>query len=143
MRLLLPLILLAGSPAFAADQFDLACEGSKWSKRGGAPEPYKFRAHIDLAAKKWCEGDCKAAQPIASVSDREIMLTDDIVFNAKVDSMREVKFDREVMMFKHNFTQNKPTAAYMGIQAMCKSEAFTPFPSAAPATTVATASAGG
>ncbi|MBO9576117.1 MAG: hypothetical protein J7494_10300 [Sphingobium sp.] len=162
MRLLLPLILLAGSPAFAADQqFDLNCDGTKWTQRGGAGEPIKFRAHIDLAAKKWCEGDCKAVQTIASINDREIMLTDESTFNAKVDSIREVVFDREEMMFKHHYTQNKPAQQYMGIQATCKNEAFTPFPGTgpapvpaavpapvapatpAPATTVATASTGG
>ena len=142
MRLLLPLILLAGSPAFAADQFDIACEGTKWIKRNGTGEPIKIRAHIDLVSKKWCEGDCTAVKTIAAVNDREIILTDDITFNAKTDVMREVKFDREVLMFRHNYTQNKPTPEYMGIQATCKVETFTAFPGTGP-TTVATASAGG
>lgn len=139
MRLLLPLVLLVGSPAFAADQFDIACEGSKWVKRGGIPEPYKVRAHIDIAAKKWCEGDCQAVLPIASVTEREIILTDDVVFNAKVDSMREVSFDREVKMYKNHYTQNKPVAEYMGIQASCTIETFTPFPGTVPATAPAAA----
>ena len=142
MRFLLPLILLVGSPAFAADQFDLACEGTKWIKRGGEGEKYKVRAHVDLAAKKWCEDDCKTLQKIVSFNDREIILTDDTVFNAKVDSMREVTFDREVLMFKNHYMQNKPTQEYVGIQAVCKIETFTPFPGVAPATTVATASTG-
>jgi hypothetical protein len=141
MRLLLSLILLAGSPAFAADQFDLACNGTKWTKRGGTGESYKVRAHIDLAAKKWCEDDCKTVQKIVSANDGEIILTDDTTFNAKTDIMREVKFDREVLMFKHSYIQNKPTPQYMGIQATCKIEAFTAFPGTAP-TTVATASTG-
>lgn len=150
MRLLLPLIILVGSPAFAADQFDLSCEGTKWTKRGGTGERYVVRAHIDLAAKKWCEDDCSKVLNIVSFDKDEIILTDDTVFNAKVDTMREVTFDREVLMFKHHYTQNKPTPEYMGIQAACKVENFTPFPSAAPApapatpaTTVATASSGG
>ena len=138
MRLLLILVLLAGSPAFAADQFDLSCQGTKWTKKGGAGEDYNFRAHIDLAAKKWCDGDCKTVQNIVSVSEDEIVLTDDITYNAKVDMMREVTYDRKVNMFKHHFQQNKPDSQYMGIQATCKTETFTPFPGAT--TTVASAS---
>jgi len=142
MRLLLPLgLLLAGTPAFAADQFDLACDGYKWTKQGSTGEPYKFRAHIDLAAKKWCDGDCKTLQNIDSFTDHEIILTEDTIFNAKVDSTHEVTFDREEKMFKQHFMQNKPTPQYLGVQASCTIETFTPFASVAGATTtVASAS---
>lgn len=142
MRLLLPLsLLLVGSPAFAADQFDIACDGFKWTKQGATGDPYKFRAHIDLAAKKWCEGDCKTVLSIDSFTAREIILTEETIFNAKVDSSREVTFDREEKMFKQHFMQTKPTPQYLGVQASCTVEAFTPFPAAgAETTTVASAS---
>jgi hypothetical protein len=138
MRLLLPLILLVGSPAFAADQFDLACDGTKWIKQGTSGEPYKFRAHVDLAAKKWCNGDCKTVQDIDTISTHEIILTEDRTFNAKVDSTREVIFDREEKTFKDHFMQNKPTPQYLGVQANCTLETFTPFASVASAATGST-----
>jgi len=68
MRCLLPLaLLIAASPAIAADRFDLACRGYKWTTLGGSGETYSFRARVDLAAQKWCDGDCKTAQAIVSI----------------------------------------------------------------------------
>lgn len=129
MRHALPfLLLIAASPAVAADQFDLACKGYKWTKLGGSGEDYSFRVRIDLAAKKWCDGDCKAAQPITSVGDQEVVLTDDGTLNSRMEVAREATFDRKKNSFHYKMRQTRPTDQYLEYQADCKIEPFTPFP---------------
>ena len=124
----LPLLLLAGAPAFAADQFDLACQGTKWTKRGTAGDAYSFRARVDLAARKWCEGECKAVQNIVSSSDDKITFTDEGTLNTRMENSREVTLDRKKGAFIHNFMQVRPEEQILYIAATCKTEAFTPFP---------------
>ncbi len=128
MRYLLPLLLLAGSPAMAADQFDLACKGYKWTKIGGPGEDYSFRARIDLAAKTWCDGDCKARQPIVSVADAELVLADEGTLNSRIEMAREVTFDRKKNSFHYKMLQSRPDEQYLEYQADCTVAPFTPFP---------------
>lgn len=123
-----PLLLLASSPAVAADQFDLACQGQRWTQRGGTASPYSFRLRVDLAAKKWCEGECKAVQTIVSADDDKLVFTDDSTNNTRMDMIRQVTLDRKTNAFVHHFSQYRPDDQLLYIQATCKPEAFTPFP---------------
>lgn len=125
--IVLPLLLLA-SPAVAADQFDLACQGTKWTKRGAAGEAYSFRARVDVAAKKWCEGDCKTVQNLVSATDDKIVFTDEGTLNTRMEAAREVTLDRKKGAFIHNFAQIRPDEQILYIAATCKTEGFTPFP---------------
>lgn len=128
MRLLIPLILLAASPAAAADQFDLACKGYKWTKIGGPSQDYSFRARIDLAAEKWCEGECKAALPIFSVTPDELVLTDEGTLNSRIEMSRRATYDRKTNAFHYLFLQTRPTDDYLETQTVCTTEPFTPLP---------------
>lgn len=129
MRCAVPLlILLAGSPAVAADQFDLACTGDKWTVQGGKSEPYVFRTRIDLAAQKWCEGDCKTVQSLYSATDDKLVLTDEGTLNSRMEMSRVVTFDRKAGNFHYLFVQTRPTDGYLEYWARCTTEAFTGFP---------------
>lgn len=124
----LPLLLVIASPALAADQFDLACKGTRTAQRGGAAEPYSFRVHVDLAAQKWCEEACETVQPMVSVDDDKLVFVDDATLNTRLDLVREVTFDRKTNSFVHHFSQFRPTDAYLSVKAQCTTEASTPFP---------------
>jgi hypothetical protein len=128
MRVVALLLLLAGTPAIAADQFDLACEGKKWTQRGTEGVDDRFRLRIDLAAKKWCEGDCKTVQNVFSVSDDKLVLTDDSTLNTRLEAFRLITVERKTGVFIHHYTQQRPEEQLLYIDAGCKTEAFTPFP---------------
>ncbi len=131
MALILPLALAAGAPALAAeDQFDLACQGHKWTQRGGSGEDFAFRARIDLKAGKWCEGDCKATSAIASVSDDKLMLADEGTLNTRIEMERMVTYDRKANSFHYRYSQFRPTDEYLEYQGSCTAQPFTPFPQA-------------
>ena len=127
-RLIVSFLLLAGSPAFAADQFDLVCEGWKWTKMGGTAQEYDFRVRVDLAAKKWCEGDCKAALPIQSIAADKLVLLDEGTLNSRMEVAREATFDRKANSYHYRLLQTRPTDDYLEYQANCKAAAFTPIP---------------
>ncbi|GEM_PF-1646983 len=124
----LPLLLVVAAPAFAADQFDLACQGTRTAQRGGTAEPASFRVHVDLAAQKWCEDACATVQSLVSATDDTLVFADDVTLNTRLDLVREVTFDRKTGAFSHHFSQFRPTDEYLGIKAQCTTEAFTPFP---------------
>ncbi|MBO9576116.1 MAG: hypothetical protein J7494_10295 [Sphingobium sp.] len=127
-HLVLPLLMLASTPALAADQFDLACQGYKWTKLGGSGEAYNFRVRVDLAAKKWCDGECKAAQSIVSVADDKLVLLDEGTLNSRMEVAREATFDRKAGNYHYKFLQSRPADDYLEYQGKCTTEAFTPFP---------------
>ena len=128
MRYLLPFLLLAASPAVAADQFDLACKGYKWTKLGGAGEDYVFRVRVDLAANKWCDNDCKSVQALVSATPDKLVLTDEGTLNSRMEVSREATFDRKSNDFHYKLLQSRPTEDYLEYQGKCTSETFTPFP---------------
>lgn len=128
MRLLIPLLLLAGSPAAAADQFDLACQGHKWTQRGGAGEAYSFRARVDIKAGKWCEGDCKTASSIVSATDDKLVLADEGTLNTRMEVERMVTFDRKASSFHSRYSQFRPSDEYLEYQGKCSAEPFTAIP---------------
>lgn len=127
-RVITPFLLLAGSPAFAADQFDLVCEGWKWTKMGGTAQEYDFRVRVDVAAKKWCDGDCKTASAIQSVADDKLVLLDDGTLNSRMEVAREATFDRKAGKYHYRMLQTRPTDDYLEYQGNCKTAAFTPIP---------------
>lgn len=68
-------LALASSPASAAEQFDLHCEGTAQVGRKPA-ERWSERYRIDLASGRWCFGSCPKVNGIARFDAGEIVLTD-------------------------------------------------------------------
>jgi len=76
------------SPAASANAFNLNCSGSLRTLMPyllkDETEPYSKTYRIDLDAKKWCDGECKAQFDIAEVTPLAIILQD-----KNIDTPRE------------------------------------------------------
>lgn len=66
MRVFAIALLLAGTPAAAAKQFDLVC----------VAEGVNERFRVDLDRGEWCFGECKLVQKIASETPGMIVLAE-------------------------------------------------------------------
>lgn len=66
--------LVFAGPASANDQFDLVCTGTLTKEIGGQPIQSARRYRIDLAANRWCEGECATGRVIHDVSADAIIL---------------------------------------------------------------------
>jgi hypothetical protein len=67
--------LSAAGSAVAANQYDLTCKGTEQKETGKPATPWAETFRIDLDAKRWCRGDCRAAARIDSVTADEIVIT--------------------------------------------------------------------
>jgi len=122
--------LCASAPAFAADQFNLACQGTRITASGGPAEPYSFAARVDLAAKKWCMDKCEKAEPIKDVTPDKIVFADDGTYNTRMEVSVETTLDRKANAFRHFMMQVRPDEAYLKIEAKCTEAPFTALPAA-------------
>src|SRR3546814_16831685 len=70
------LMAVPAAAAAPAAQFDLKCSGTTTTTTiaGKETKPYSTAYRIDLAKKKWCEGECKALHDIYSVQPPDITL---------------------------------------------------------------------
>jgi len=130
MRFLAIALLFASTPALAAEQFDLDCQGTKVTKSGGAAEPYSFRVQVDLTAQKWCMDKCQRVASINAVQPDRIVLADDSTYNSRMDVTDSVTVDPKTFAFKRLMVQERPEAAYLKVEAACKQAPFTAFPAA-------------
>lgn len=72
----LAVVLTVGSPALAAEQFDLGCEGVAASAVSDKYRPaISARYRVDLTANEWCVGDCSSVLKIASVTSGTLTLS--------------------------------------------------------------------
>lgn len=75
MRALILALCAVATPAAAAEQFDLVCEGREQLRPLGKWQPLKLRITVDTTAKGWCVDECSTVLPIASVEAGKIVLT--------------------------------------------------------------------
>lgn len=128
MRYLVLLALCASTPAMAADQFDLACQGTRLARRDAPSEPYAFHVRVDLTANKWCMDTCERALEISEVNADKIVLTDDLIYNTRSDFSNNVYVDRKTNAFHQISSQDRPTVTYLKVDAACTVQPFTPLP---------------
>jgi len=76
MKALILILGLLGTPALAADQFDLVCKGQERYSVVGRWKPASYRYRIDLQSLRWCSGTCDGTSKIEDVSDGVITLSD-------------------------------------------------------------------
>lgn len=115
----------------AAAAFNLVCNGTlnheAFQDRGS--EPYSRTLRLDLAAKKYCEGECKALLDIVDIQPTKITLHDE-----KVDTPRERRFvsetiDRETGRHSGLSTSGVGSRILiMNWEGQCQSAVFTGFP---------------
>lgn len=118
------------APAFAAsaNQFDLVCKGTEQKRTGVPATAWNERFRIDLDAKRWCRGTCKAPAEISSVT------ADDIVIS---NSRASIGGPQDVELHLSRTTGKVSEAIMMGwsgsgaslAEGACRREYFTDFPS--------------
>ena len=65
MKALVALALIAAAPP--QQKFDLVCTGETKRDLTALGSPYNVTLHVDLEARKWCEGECSKIYDIAEV----------------------------------------------------------------------------
>lgn len=128
MRRIALLIACLAAPALAADQFDLACRGSRLLKRDGAGEPYAFRVRVDLAARRWCLDDCRLVMDINTVEPDRIVFQDDLILNTREEATRDATLDRRTNAFRRILIIARPEESYSKVEATCTVQPFTALP---------------
>lgn len=128
MRVLMLVMLCVSAPAMAADQFDLACQGTKITKHDGPAAPYSFHVRVDLAAKKWCADACERVAAISDIKPDRVVLADDLIYNTSSDFSNSVYFDSRTFDYHQLSSQDRPTSSYLKVAATCTQQPFTPLP---------------
>jgi hypothetical protein len=122
------LLMLVAAPAAAADQFDLVCKG-QW--RFGASDPYEphdFRLRIDLKAKRFCEMDCKATEPIADVQPNLIVFRQAEAEDRALGTMFTDEVDRSTGKYTYFKYSERPRHVWIQEDAICEPAPFSGFP---------------
>src|SRR3546814_6025392 len=96
--------------AAPAAQFDLKCSGTTTTTTiaGKETKPYSTAYRIDLAKKKWCEGECKALHDIYSVQPAEITLRYKNTDTFSERALTSDRIDRETGAHKVTITLANP-----------------------------------
>lgn len=130
MRLIAFALLLTATPALAAEQYDLSCQGTKVTKSGGPAEATSLKLRVDLTARKWCLDDCKSVEDIYELSADKVVLQDDVTYNTRTDLQDKITVDRKTLAFSRMADQTRPEPSYLKVEAKCTEQPFTPFPKA-------------
>lgn len=70
------IVLTVPAVAASSNQFDLVCKGKEQKRTGVPATAWTERSRIDLNAKRWCRGACKAPAQISSITADEILIFD-------------------------------------------------------------------
>lgn len=120
------LFALISTPAAAADQFDLVCKG-EW--RFGPTDPYEphdFRLRVDLAAKKYCELDCKVLKPIEDVQPQRIVFRTATEIERASDTLVYHYVDRTNGNFRQFLSSQHPYH-WQDLKGTCEPATFSGF----------------
>jgi hypothetical protein len=98
-------LALAAAAAAQPQQFDVSCHGPGGAdgKTSIAWTELAIELRVDLAGKRWCEGDCKAIHPIAEIQPASIWL----------EHQSEYERARQIVHFR---TLNRETGGYTRIE---------------------------
>lgn len=80
--------------AAAAMTFNLVCTGTLTTEtfyQGRQTEPYRYEYRIDLAQRKYCDGECRALRDIAEIQPTVIILEP----NRDINTVTERQFHME------------------------------------------------
>lgn len=121
-------LMLAATPAVAADQFDLVCEGTRQLGVNEPVKPLKYGLRIDLSKRQWCWDHCEEVYPIQEVREDRIILRDVVQ-----DTLRKRITDRNIINRQtgdHNviLIETRPYQSFLETIGSCEPVAFTGFP---------------
>jgi hypothetical protein len=127
MKALIALALVAAAPA--SPKFDLVCTASVNAEAPDAFTPADLHLRVDLTAKKWCLGECKAIHDIAEVQPGQIWFEKESEAEQEQRLMHWSSVDRETGDYKsvHQFfiLNNRETVA---LSSHCERAPFSGFP---------------
>lgn len=125
-------------PAIAASpsaQFDLMCSGTLTTTSALTPrqaKPYSSHYRIDLAAKKWCEAECKVLHDVAAVQPAQLTLQSEEVDTLHERSSLMNIVDRETgahkILASSSSTHDQRTATILHWEGSCEPGTFSGFP---------------
>jgi hypothetical protein len=126
MRSLIIAAALVATPAAAAtEQFDLVCNGktreSSIGRWKAAPET---RYRIDLAANRWCQGDCKQPEKIYEVSETKLTLKWIKEDTPRSRALIFIKIDRSTGAWENYWS----SSFFSETAGQCEVAPFTEFP---------------
>lgn len=111
----LAVAVLVGSPAIAADQFDLVCSSQK----------YNVRYRVDMARNEWCQGDCTAISKIAEASSGTLVLENrEPAFRGDIEST--VRINRVTGQWSRYYSAGPGASSYT--KGSCEAAAFSGLP---------------
>lgn len=123
--------------ALAAAAFNLVCAGTQTadSIAGQDTKAYEATYRLNLDEKKWCEGECKARQDIASIQPAELRLQDEHKDTPSERSMLLNAINRETGAQAITATYANPhdrrSTITMKWEGTCAKATFTGFPDVA------------
>lgn len=128
------LAAVLATPATAAEQskFDLRCTGTLATKSmvRDTSESYEDHYRIDLAARKWCESECKALHDIEQLQPTQITLTSKEDKTPGDSSLTSNFIDRETGAHHALSTSDNRLTGPIILkwEGTCAKEAFSGFP---------------
>jgi hypothetical protein len=117
----------------AAAAFNLVCTGTVESEdifSGKQIEPYSYTYRIDLATKRWCDGECLAPKDIAAVLPTALILSPKRdIETPTVKDFRDGSIDRRTG--RHSILSSSGrgrSILLMKWEGQCEKQPFTGFP---------------
>lgn len=128
-----PILLLALAASAPNQQFNLVCAGTFTRESvdlGKKVEPYRFVYRFDLAANKWCDGECKGTRGILRVGPTQITLTDENTDTPREKKYRSEFIDRETGRHSTMMTTNSRMLGFYVLrwEGHCDPAPFSGFP---------------
>jgi len=124
-------VLAAAMALQSAQQFDLACTGSSFSRlQGGRGEAFNVTLRIDLAANRWCDGDCSAPMAIVSATPDAIVLEDVQPAPRGLNIRRKTEINRVTGVYDSYFSAIGSTVQQGRQEARCEVKPFSGMPQA-------------
>lgn len=127
---ILAAIAAIATPAAAADQFDLVCTGMNKDTSLASRKPIAKHYRVDLTSGRWCQDNCSATEPIASVAQ------DKIIFRSQAKQYaRDTLIIEEVNRVNGEWTDvifgAPPNGNYWNTSGKCEPAQFSGFPAVA------------
>jgi hypothetical protein len=120
--------LITASGAQAADQFDLICKGKMRFSVADPYEPRNSHLRLDLAAKQYCEGECKVTRPIQDVQPNHIMFESATEQEKALGTTFFHQIDRTSGKLIYFKSAKRPYPSWIEHDAMCEPAPFSGFP---------------
>ena len=128
MRILMIGIALIATPAAAAEQFDLDCEGQKTEEVGANPVDEIVKLSVDLKSMQYCYRPCQKVLPVDQVFADRIILRSYTHSDRGVLISFHAQIDRKTGEYSYVVERKLPSFKKSVTLAMCQAAPFSGFP---------------